>query len=676
MAEIVLSTLLGVMFQRLASPDLLSFVLGEGVGEKMDKCSKMLRRIEPVLDDADEKQHTHRAVKCWLDKFKDLAYDMDDILDEIVTEALQRKLTTENQATTSKVRDLIPACCTGFSPSAVKVNMRLGSRLDEIAARFNEILNEKYELRLSENVDRRSHRTRETLWPTSIVTEARVYGREKDKEAVLEFLLGEKCSDAQLSVISILGMVGIGKTTLAQLIYNDEKVKRFFDVTAWACVSIDFDVVRVTKAILQSFTRENCDGKDLNWLQGKLKENLEGKKFLVILDDLWNENYQDWTILCAPFEAGALGSMIIITTRNENVARKTCTIPAYHLKELSYDDCLSIFANNALGTSDFSTHPNLKDIGEGIVRRCKGSPLQAKVFGGILHNEVGCDIWEKVLKANIWEIHEVDCEILSSLMLSYNYLPSHLKRCFEYCSILPKDYAFTEEEVVLLWMAEGLIQPGEETQQLEELGAEYFRNLQLRSFFQHSFKDESRFLMYDLFNELAEWVAGDICFKMEGRVGVNNERNPSRKVRHLSYLGGQYDGIQKFEVFSDLTCLRTFLPLMFPNLVGCYLTSNVSLELLPKLLSIRVLSLSGYCIYELPKSIGNMKHLRFLNLSLTKIRSLPESVATLYNLQTLILEHCYYLKKLPSKFGNLVNLRHLNILGANALEEMPPQIGS
>jgi hypothetical protein len=181
--------------------------------------------------------------------------------------------------------------------------------------------------------------------------------------------------------------------------------------------------------------------------------------------------------------------------------------------------------------------------------------------------------------------------------------------------------------------------------------------------------------MHDLINDLAQQVAGDICFKMEDRVWDNNGRKPSTKARHSSYLGGNYDGIQKFEVFNDLTCLRTFLPLMLPNPGRCCLTSNVPLKLLPKLRRLRVLSLSGYNICELPESIGDLKHLRFLDLSHTEIRSLPDSVATFYNLQTMILEHCSYLKKLPSTFGNLVNLRHLNIRRANALEGMPPQMG-
>jgi hypothetical protein len=268
----------------------------------------------------------------------------------------------------------------------------------------------------------------------------------------------------------------------------------------------------------------------------------------------------------------------------------------------------------------------------------------------------------------------VESEIEPALMLSYHNLPFHLKRCFMYCSMLPKDYEFKERQLVLLWIAEGLLQPRDGRKQMEDLGNEYFHNLLSRSFFQQSFKDESRFLMHDLINDLAQWVAGDICFKMEDKIGGDNGRKPSSKARHSSYLGGEYDGIQKFEVFNNLTCLRTSLPLMLPYLGSCLLTSNVSFELLPKLRCLRVLSLRGYCIFELPESTGDLKHLRFLDVSYNKIRSLPDSITTLYNLQTMILEHCYNLKKLPSTFGNLVNLRHLNIQGTHALDAMPLQM--
>ncbi|XP_059455104.1 putative disease resistance RPP13-like protein 1 [Corylus avellana] len=469
-------------------------------------------------------------------------------------------------------------------------------------------------------------------------------------------------------------MGGIGKTTLAQLVYNDEMVQSSFEIRAWTCVSEDFDAVRVTKAILKSVTfASRKDKNDLDLLQVKLQEKLKGKKFLIVLDDLWNEKYHDWTILRAPFLAGASGSTIVVTTRNEGVSSMTGTVQAYRLQVLSNDACLFVFTQHALGASNFDEHPNLQDIGEKMVERCKGLPLAARTLGGLLRTTQDRDEWEEVLTSKIWNIPDERSGIVPALMLSYDHLPSHLKRCFMYCSILLKDYEFEEKQLVLLWMAEGLIQPREGDKEMEDLGSKYFRDLLARSFFQQSSNDRSQFLMHDLINDLAQWVAGDICFRMEDQIKGSNGRRLPEKARHSSYLGGRYDVAKKFESFFELTYLRTFLPL--PRPWESYLTQNVPHQLLPKLLYLRVLSFSGYRIVELPDSIGDLKHLQYLDLSYTLIRGLPESTTTLYNLQTLILKKCRLLKELPSKLGNLVSLRHLNILNANKLEGMPPQIG-
>ncbi|XP_042978096.1 putative disease resistance RPP13-like protein 1 [Carya illinoinensis] len=468
-------------------------------------------------------------------------------------------------------------------------------------------------------------------------------------------------------------MGGIGKTTLAQFVYNDEVVKSLFKLRAWTCVSEDFDAIRVTKAILKSLSRESNDDNDLNLLQIKLSEALKGKKFLVILDDLWNENYNDWTILLAPFKAGAPGSVVIITTRHREVSRRTGTTEAHELHLLSTDASVSIFTQHALGTKDFSSHAHLKDIGEEIVRKCKGLPLAAKILGSLLRSKQDRDAWEEILNSEIWKIGGE--EIVPALMLSYYHLPSHLKRCFAYCSILPKDYEFKEKEVVLLWMAEGWIQPQQKEKEMEDLGSKYFRDLLARSFFQQSNDKKSGFVMHDLINDLAKSVAGNTCFRMEDRVEGSKQGSIFKKARHLTYLGYFHDGFKKFEAFSELTCLRTFLPLMLPYPGGSYLTGYVSLELLPKLRCLRVLSLNGYCITKISNSIGDLMHLRYLDLSHTCITSLPESTTALYNLQTLLLERCLQLEKLPSTFGNLVNLRHLNILQAISLKAMPLHIG-
>ncbi|KAG6625386.1 putative disease resistance RPP13-like protein 1 [Carya illinoinensis] len=679
MAELLLSAFLDVLFDRLTSPELLKFARREGLRNQLGKWSKTVERIQEVLDDAEEKQQTKQTVKAWLDDLRDLAYDVEDILDEFATEALQRKLMAgESQASASMVRNLVPACCTSLTPSAVTIKFRLGSKIEKISTRFNDLVTQKDQLHLKENSSTRP--TKRKIRPsTSVVTEDEIYGREEVKEAVLQLLVSEKHSDASNKVpivIPIVGMGGIGKTTLAQLVYNDKKVDSFFDFKAWACVSEDFDAATVTKTILQSVTLKNCDGKDLNSLQVELKEKLSGKRFLVILDDVWNDNYEDWDRLRAPFVAGALGSSIMVTTRNQRVSSMMGTIKVepFQLELLPTDACLSIFSLHALDAKDFGAHPNLKDIGEEIVKRCKGLPLAVKTVGGVLRGTQDRNEWDKVLKSKIWDIQEKSSGIVPALMLSYHHLPSHLKRCFAYCSILPKDYEFKEKEVVLLWMAEGLINPGQDEEEMEDLGREYFRNLLSRSFFQKSRGIyESKFVMHDLINDLAQSVAGDTCFRMEDRVGGNKHDNIPIKARHSSYLGSQYDVTKRFEVFSKLTSLRTFLPLMLPY--SSFLAHRVPFELVSTLRCLRVLSFKSYCITELPDSIGDLKHLRYLDLSKTRIRLLSESITSLYNLQTLLLKKCTRLKKLPSKFRNLVNLRHLNIERAESLEGMPMQIG-
>jgi hypothetical protein len=679
--EIFLAAFLQALFEKLLSPELLKFARRyEGLGEKLGSWKKTLSRIQAVLDDADEKQHTNRAVKQWVDDLRDLAYDVEDILDDFATEALRYKLRGENEgstASTRKVWKLIPTCCTVLTPHALKMNITLESKITEITNRFNDLVMQEADLRLKEIADGRSQRKTRTLAPTSVMTDAHVYGREKDKKALLELLLSEESRDAKVSVIPIRGMGGIGKTTLAQLLFNDEEVQKIFDLKVWACVSEDFDAVRVTKTILKSVTSESCDDNDLNLLQVKLKEKLNGKKYLIILDDLWNENYHDWTILCAPFLAGSQGSRIVITTRNEGVSSMTGTVPTYHLQVLSNGDCLSLFTQHALGANNFNAHPNLQDIGEEIVTRCKGLPLALKTLGGLLRTKRYRGEWEDILESKIWNIPEGKSEIVPALMLSYQHLPSHLKRCFAYCSILPKDYEFEKEQLVLLWMAEGLIQTREDDhKQMEDLGREYFHDLLSRSFFQQSSTKKSQFLMHDLINDLAQLVAGDTCFRMEDQIRGCSGKILPKKARHSSFLRGvEYDRNTKFKAFFELTCLRTFLPLMLSPKWYCYFTHSVPLQLLPKLKCLRVLSFNGYSIYKLPDSIGDLKHLRYLDLSYTQIRGLPESTTTLCNLQTLILKGCYNLRELPSNLGNLINLRHLNILYANQLEGMPPQIG-
>ncbi|KAM3685488.1 hypothetical protein ACJW31_11G121600 [Castanea mollissima] len=662
--EAALSGFFQVLFSKLTSPELLEFLNQDQVQADLKKWKTMLLKIRAVLDDAEEKQMTSRAVKIWLDELRDLAFDVEDVLDKFATEALQHKLNAEHS--TSKEPMLIPAGIS-FNPTSVMFNTNMRSKIKEINTRLQESVTQKNYLELRYYDGGRTKTAR--LPTTSLVNEGHVYGRDEDKKAIVNLLLGAGSSDSQLSVIPIIAMGGMGKTTLAQLVYNDHDVNRHFNMKAWIYVSDDFDIVRVTKAIIQSVTSEPYDVNDLDLLQVKLKNILFGKKFLFILDDVWNENYNNWTVLQRPFEFGALGSKVVVTTRNDGVSSLVGTTPSYKLKELSPNACLHVFTQHALGATDFSEHLELQEIGQKIIEMCKGLPLVAKELGGHLRTKHNHDQWKNVLYSNIRDIPEEKSAIIPTLRLSYQYLPSQLKRCFAYCSIFPKAYEFEEKELVLLWMAEGLLQETEGNKQMEDLGSEYFLDLLGRSFFQQSSNHASRCVMHDLVNDLAQWAAGDICYRLDDKLNANNQSKIPTKVRYFSYIPCFCDGIKRFEDFHEGMSLRTFLPL--PERKVCYLTNHVSYHMLPQLKCLRVLSLSGYQIVELSSSIGDLKHLRYLNLSGTLITSLPESISSLYNLQTLILRRCFKLTRLPKKIGNLVNLRHLDTTDAYLIKEMP-----
>ncbi|KAG8479789.1 hypothetical protein CXB51_029649 [Gossypium anomalum] len=640
--------------------------------QQLKHWQSILPDIQEVLTDAEEKQIKNEGVKKWLDDLQDLAYDVDDILDEFAYEELRLKLqNTQAQASTSKVRKLIPTCFTGTSLTLTSFGFKnsMIPKVKDITARLNNLNTRRSNLWLSKILSQAppSKGNQPRLQPTSVMDEAVEYvGRHKEKQKMIELLKGNN-SDG-VSVLSIVGMGGMGKTTLAQLVYNDATINESFDLKAWVCVSDNFDAIAITRTILKSIDPDFRDENDLNLLQVKLKEKLSGKSFLLVLDDIWNENYNDWTILRSPFGAG---TNIIVTTRLQIVSSMVKPLKAFHLDKLSDDDCLSIFTQHALNARNFDEHRQFKEIGEKIVRRCNGLPLAAKAIGSLLRTVTYHGEWERIYESEIWDLPEERCGIIPALRLSYHHLPSYLKRCFAYCSILPKDYEFKEEEIILLWRAEGLLQQ-KAMPQIKDLGNQYFQDLVSRSFFQTSNRDKSRFVMHDLINDLAQVVAGEICSKLKG----DKQQKFSNRTRHSSYIVSTYDTVKKFEAFDQVKQLRTFLPLMFSSncYQGPFLTNVVLVDLLPRLGYLRVLSLCGYEIFELPDVFENLKHLRYLNFSETNIKCLPDSLCTLYHLETLLLKKCSELQRLPSKMGNLVNLHNLDIRGANSIERIPFRI--
>ncbi|KAK2995764.1 hypothetical protein RJ640_012226 [Escallonia rubra] len=349
-----------------------------------------------------------------------------------------------------------------------------------------------------------------------------------------------------LPVISIVGMPGQGKTTLAKLIHKDDKVvKHFGERRIWVSVSDDFENTRILNEMVQSLTGKNPKLSNVGGIQKELQTHLKEKKYLVVLDDVWNEIPEKWESLRDALLGigGSSEGTVLVTTRSKNVV-STMTSDPYPLKHLSDDDSWIMFKQKAFANGGAVETSDLVEIGREIVEKCRGVPLAIKVVGGLMYSKKSRDDWLSVQGNQLCELPATETgEIWPILKLSYDHLPSSsLKQCFKYCSILPKDSEINKDNLIHLWMALGWLHPSESHLTMEDVGSNYFDILLWNSFLQ-----------------------------------------------------------------------------------------------------------------DLPNSIGKLKHLRYLDISETNVKTLPVSINKLYNLQTLRVD---YLTRVPEKFGNLINLRH------------------
>ncbi|XP_058078563.1 putative disease resistance protein RGA4 [Magnolia sinica] len=659
MAEVFLSALVKTMMGNLNSLLLQQFETAQGVKKELGKLENTLSTINDVLQDAEEQQVKSQALKNWLMKLKGVAYDADDLIDEFLTEAFRQKVRT-GPAMMNRVRNFFSL------PNSLVFYLKMGRRIKEIGERLCAIAEER-KFHLRDGAVDPPVNTEERLQTDSLI-ESEVFGRDEDKKKIVESLIHVGTQE-DVSIIPIVGMGGLGKTTLAQFTYNDDRVTKHFELRMWVCVSDNFDVMRVLKLIIESANGSKCDLEGMDSLQHGLQQKLSGKKFLLVLDDVWEENPEKWNSLKKSLR-GARGSKIIVTTRIENVALIMGTLPSHHLPILSDDDCWSLFRQRAFGHGR-QEHPNLVMLGKEIVKKCGGVPLAAKALGSLMYLQTEESQWLFVKESEIWNIQLEKNPILPALRLSYYHLPSHLKQCFAYCSIFPKDYRIKKDKLIQLWMAEGFIQSSVRSNHMENIGGEYFNNLLRRFFFQDVEKDDDGNIvwckMHDLMHDLASFVAGTEC----SIVQVANAESIHNISRRLSLDCGYSRKVQTFpKALKKVNHLRTLLLLEGRSfsIPGNHFVHFTCL---------RVLDLSEANVtQELLVSIGKLKHLRYLDLSYTNIKSLPESISTLHHLQTLKLLHCNYIAELPRDMSKMTSLRHLEIDWYNdKLTHMPANMG-
>jgi hypothetical protein len=505
----------------------------------------------------------------------------------------------------------------------------------------------------------------------SFVLTEEVIGREDDKKEVIECLMESKVEE-NVSILPIVGIGGLGKTALAQLIFNDEKIKKHFELKMWVCVSDNFDVEIIVGKILESATNKKTEKVEMNTLINALQKEIDGKKYLLVLDDVWNEYYDKWFDLKKLLMGGARGSRILVTTRSDKVANITHTIKPYLLRGLDEHKSWSLFRKMAFEKGQEPENPRIVAIGKEIVKKCVGVPLAIRTMGSLLYFKNSETEWLSFKNNEFLKISQIENGILPTLKLSYDQLPSHLKHCFAYCSLFPKDYEIDKSTLIQLWMAQGFIKLLDQNRCLEDVGHEYFMDLLWRSFFQevemNEFGDIIKCKIHDFMHDLAILVAGSLITTLDDKeTSIDEKTSQLSTAYHISNNSSQVPTL-----LCKATRMRTFLCLSnkdFEANIDCDATFSSSKFL-------RVLDLQGVQTFQNLSSIGKLKHLRYLEFSgNSEIEKLPDSITRLQNLQTLKLSGCESLKELPRDIKKLVNLRHLEIDGCFSLSYMPVGLG-
>ncbi|XP_047314394.1 putative disease resistance protein RGA4 [Impatiens glandulifera] len=476
----------------------------------IQKISSTLSSINAVLEDAERKKvrEKDKQTEDWLKKLKDVAYEVRDIMDECSLEDLCVQVKRRNDSSSTR---------------------------------------KKLHLRETTNNSSSTTSWRETI---SVSTCSHVYGRNIEKKKIIDILFNASNIAKELHVLPIVGIGGLGKTTLAQMVFNEEKVSKHFDIKIWL------------KAIL---------------------------------------------------DCGSSGSFILTTTRKRNVAEIMKTIQHFELPELSDDICRILFEERAFmyGTPK---SPNFINIGNEIVNKCKGVPLVAKILGSQLGFTSDEGEWCRLRDSEIWELLKNEKSILSILKLSYYDLPYHLRRCFAFCAIFPKDSVIEKERLIQLWMAHDLI-PTNENQEVEVIGNAIWNELCWRSFFQEETKKLGKYgvyttcKMHDLMHDLAQFVMEGECYIMDAKSSRHDFR---QGVRHITIMINDFDKTP-FGFLEKIGGVQSIL--LHPTKINVSNVFNEILSVFKKHLSLRVFEVDPYVENQALCYIGCLKHLRYLNIS-------------------------------------------------------------
>ncbi|XP_043692499.1 probable disease resistance RPP8-like protein 4 [Telopea speciosissima] len=627
------------------------------VRPEVELLHKELKLMTASLKDADAIYHKSERAKEWVRQLRELAFEAEDTIEVFVYEVVQRwrggvvrkiikfpKLLINAHQFRGKIQD-INGKITKLKDDQMNYDIKPLER--------GQTFTQTHQLEVSSSAQK--------FWPVDVV------GLQSEAEKLAKLLM-KKESLGRFSVVSITGMGGLGKTTLARKIYDRDDVKRHFDCQAWVHISKEYRMKDVLYNIIKQVMvlteaeREELASKEVVILEERLSNFLKEKKnSLFLLDDVWSR--EDWDKLKNTFLVPCDGQQcrVLLTTRDEGIARHADpNADPYKLKHLDEKKSLKLFSkvffrspNDADAESSLnSLNKEMKKLATDIVQKCDGLPLAIVVLGGLLLEKRLTTIaeWKKVLDSVDWHLDTSNC--LKVLSLSYTELPSHLKSCFLYFGFFPNDAEIERDKLIRLWVAEGFLEPRGNLR-MEDVAGDCLEELMQRNLI-HVAKWKSNgvpqsFIIHDLLLKLAISEAKESnflnistpqkslnCYRRVALRDKSSEDNMAQSPNHSSSINS-----------SNL--LRTLL---------CFTEMNPSLYREFKLLNVLDLE-DAPGIKTLPKEIGKLIFLKYLSFRGTGLKTLPPWVGNLYNLQTLNLFGTRIDEYLPIEILKLEKLRHL-----------------